>query len=101
MKQLKFQITMHMDVDMTLSLSHFLQVLMLMVLAKLEELKIPFDVAAVISDFELNILSSQLMRYMMLMWKDASSISPAAFTLVQGTVVQGYFSQRDSYPRIL
>ena len=31
---------------------------MLIVLAKLEELKIPFDVAAVISDFELNIVKS-------------------------------------------
>ena len=31
---------------------------MLMVLAKLEELKIPFDVTAVISDFELDIVKS-------------------------------------------
>ena len=31
---------------------------MLMVLEKLEELKITFDVAAVISDFELNIVKS-------------------------------------------
>ena len=46
-----------------------------MVLAKLEELKIPFDVTAVISDFELDIVKSV---DEMLMWKDASSISPAA-----------------------
>ena len=82
---------------------------MLMVLAKLEELKIPFYVAAVISDFELNIVKSvdELLEVDVegcffhftscLMNKVDKKLSKD--TLGQGTVVQGYFSQKDSYPR--
>ena len=71
---------------------------MLMVLSKLEELKIPFDVAAVISDFELNIVKSvdEMLKV------DCFFLSKLSKdTLVQGTVVQGYFSPRESCPRIL
>ena len=82
-----------------------------MVLAKLEELKIPFDVAAVISDFELDIVKSvdEMLEvdvegcffYFTSCLKNMVDKKLSKDTLVQGTVVQGYFSQRDSYPRIL
>ena len=74
---------------------------MLMVLAKLEELKITFDVAAVISDFELDIVKSVDNMLEVDVEGCFFHFTSCLKNKVDKKLSKDTLVQRDSYPRIL